>query len=130
MREYEQRFGKTLDEDVKIGVILALAPPQVQNQCHLNSHILRSYAHVRTMLFDCCRAEADTAADDAVPMDLSMLGKGKRGKGNKKCKRKGKSKGKKAKATKTRKAKTKAKSVPKRMGTSLDTVSTAKPGDM
>ena len=26
-REYEQRFGKTLDEDVKIGVVLALAKP-------------------------------------------------------------------------------------------------------
>ena len=33
-REYEQRFGKTLDEDVRIGVILALAPPQVQNHCY------------------------------------------------------------------------------------------------
>ena len=77
VREYEQRFGKTLDEDVKIGVILALAPLQVQNHCHLNSHILRSYAQVRTMLFDYCRAQADT---DAVPMDLSMLGKGGKGK--------------------------------------------------
>ena len=28
VREYEQRFGKTLDQDVKIGVILALAPLQ------------------------------------------------------------------------------------------------------
>ena len=59
--EYEQRFGKTLDKDVKIGIILALAPPQVQNCCHLNSNILESYAQVRTMLLDCCRAQADTA---------------------------------------------------------------------
>ena len=54
------------------------------------------------MLFDYCRAQADTAAGDAVPMDLSMLGeggKGKKGKGDKrgkgKCngkKRKGKGK--------------------------------------
>ena len=29
------------------------------------------------MLFDCCRAQADTAAGDVVPKDLSMLGKGK-----------------------------------------------------
>ena len=75
VREHEQRFGKTLDEDVKIGVMLALSPLQVQNHCHLNSHILKSYAQVRTMLFDQCRAQADTAAGDAVPMDLSMLGK-------------------------------------------------------
>ena len=31
VREYEQRSGKTLDEDVKVGVMKALAPPQVQN---------------------------------------------------------------------------------------------------
>ena len=77
MREYEQR-------DVKIGVILALAPPQVQNHCRLNTHILR------TMLFDYCRAQADTAAGDAVPMDLSLLGKDKKGEGDKKGKGKGK----------------------------------------
>ena len=95
VREYDQRFGKTLDEDVKMGVILASAPLQVQNHCHLNSHIQRSYAQVRTKLFDCCRAQADTAAGDAVPMDLSMLGKGgkgKKGKGDKKGKGKGKGK--------------------------------------
>ena len=93
VREYEQKFGKTLDEDAKIGVILPLAPLQVQNLCHLNSHILKSYAQVRTMLFDYCRAQADTAAGDAVPMDLSMLGKGgkcKKGKGDKRGKGKGK----------------------------------------
>ena len=94
VREYEPRFGKTLDEDVEIGVILALAPSQVQKHCHLNSHILQNYAQVRTMLFDCCRAQADTAAGDVVPTDLSMLGKGtgKKGKGDKKGKGKGKGK--------------------------------------
>ena len=108
VREYEQRFGKTLDEDVKIGVILALAPLQVQNHCHLNSHILKSYEQVRTMLFDCCRAQADTAAGDAVPMDLSMLGKGgkgKKGRGDKKCEGKGKGKGKKGESNKNEKDK-------------------------
>ena len=35
-----------------------------------NSHILKSRAQVRTMLFDYCRAEADTACGDAVPMEL------------------------------------------------------------
>ena len=42
VREYEARFGNALD--VKIGVILALAPPSVQNYCHLSSHILKSCA--------------------------------------------------------------------------------------
>ena len=92
MREYEQRFGETLDEEVKIGVILALTRSQVQNHCHLNAHKLQSYAQVRTMLFDCCRAQADTAAGDVVPKDLLMLGKGKNGEGDEKGKGKGKGK--------------------------------------
>ena len=108
VREYEQRFGKTLDEDVKIGVKLALAPSQVQNNCHLNSHILKSYAQVRTLLFDYCRGHAHTAAGDAVPMDISMLGK-------------------KAKA-KARRAKVRARTTSK-PSTLLDTVFNAKVGD-
>ena len=109
VREYEQRFGKTFDEDVKIGVILALAPLQVQNHCHLNSHILKSYAQVRTMLFDYCRAQADTTAGDAVPIDLSMLGKGGKARNanaTRKGKAKAKAKARKAKATKTKRTKT------------------------
>ena len=35
------------------------------------------------MLFDYCRAQADTAAGDAVPTDLSVLGKGGKGKKDK-----------------------------------------------
>ena len=65
VREHEHRLDKTLDGD---GVILALAPLQVQNQCHLNSHILKRYAQDRTMLFHYCRAQADAAAGDVVPM--------------------------------------------------------------
>ena len=47
------------------------------------------------MLFVFCRAQADAAAGDAVPMDLSMLGKRgkvKKDKGDKKGKGKGKGK--------------------------------------
>ena len=71
---WERDVSKNLDEDVKIGVILALAPPHVQNRCHLNSYILKRYAQVWTMQFDYCRAQADTVAGDAVPLDLSVLG--------------------------------------------------------
>ena len=54
-REYEQRFSKALDEDVKIGVILALAPRKVQTHCHLNPPVLERYAQVGTMLSDFCQ---------------------------------------------------------------------------
>ena len=89
-----------LDEDVKIGVIFTLAPLQVQNHCHLKSHILKTYAQVRTMLFDYCRAQAVTAAGDAVPMDLMMLGGGGIGKGKGDKIVKGKGKGKKDESNK------------------------------
>ena len=82
VREPKPRFGKALDEDVKIGVILALAPPSVQNHCHLSSHIFKSYAQVRTLICDYCRTHADVLASDFLSMDLSMLGKvEKKGKG-------------------------------------------------
>ena len=85
-REYEQKIGNALDEDGKVGVFLALTLPSVQNHCHSNSHILKSNTHVSTMLFDCCRAQADVAASENMPMDLSMLGKGKRAKTTSKAK--------------------------------------------
>ena len=93
--EYEKRFRKALDEDVNIGVILTLAPSQVQNYCHLNSYTLRRYVQVRAMLFDCCRAQCNLASGGVVPMDLSMLGKikGKKGKGDRNVKDQGKGKG-------------------------------------
>ena len=65
-----------------------------------NSHILKSYAQVKTMLFDYCRAQADTAAGDAVSMDLQMRGKGKKSKRDKKGKTKAKTR--KVKAAKTK----------------------------
>ena len=74
------------------------------------------------MLFDCCRGQADAAAGDAVPMDLSMRskgGKGKKGKGEKATKTK-------RTKTKTRKAKVRTTSNP---STVLDTVFNAKVGD-
>ena len=37
VREYEKSFGKTLDDDVKIGVILSLAPASALHHCHLSS---------------------------------------------------------------------------------------------
>ena len=60
------------------------------------------------MLFEYCRAQADTAAGDAVPMNLSMLGnggKGKKSKGDKKGK--GTGTGKKGESSKDEKDKDK-----------------------
>ena len=131
VREYEQRFGKMLDEDVKIGVILA---PQVENRCHLNSHILKSYAQVRTMLFDYCRAQTDTPPTMLYPWISRRLAKEAKARKARKAKAtrkvKVKAKARKAKTTKMRRTKTKARTIPKLLNTLVDTVFTAKVGDM
>ena len=52
MTEYDPRFGKALDEDVEIAVMVALAAPAAQNYSQLKLHILKSFAQVRTLPFD------------------------------------------------------------------------------
>ena len=80
VREYECRFGKALEEDGKIGVILALALLSAQNHCHLNSQ--REKLH--SVQDDVLRLLSVTDDSENGPMDLSMLDKGKKGKGDKK----------------------------------------------
>ena len=70
------------------------------------------------MLFDYCRAQADTAPGDVVPMDLSRLGKGKGKKGKGDNKGKGDKKGQ------------RQRQLPKRPSTFLGTVLSARPGGM
>ena len=73
------------------------------------------------MLFDYCQTQADTPAGDVVPMDLSILGKGRGKKG----------KGKKSESSKGEKDKDgDKKAMPKRPSTFLDTVLSARPGRM
>ena len=43
VRTYEARFSKTLDDDIKIGVILSTAPTAVQSRCRLRAPDLKSY---------------------------------------------------------------------------------------
>ena len=94
VREYEQRFGKILDEDVKKGVHTCVGTVASAEPLPLELTYLEEHAQVRMMLFDYCLAQADTAAGDVVPTDHSMLGKGKgeKGKGDKKGQGKGKGK--------------------------------------
>ncbi len=82
IREYETKFNKQLDDDVKIGVILAMSPIAVQNHCHLNAPDLKTYGAVRLVVMEYCRAQVDIGIEMADPMDLSAMWKGK-GKGDK-----------------------------------------------
>ena len=61
MGKYEQRFGKALEEDVKIHVIFPVA-------LHLEEPYAGSSPSVR--------AQADGAASENVSADLSVLGRG------------------------------------------------------
>ena len=101
VRDYETRFQKSFDEDVKIGVVIDMAPLSVQQHCHLNAGDIKTYPQIRRIILDFIEASCDRA-DAPVPMDVSALdrkgkgkgkGTGKTGKG-KGGKGKGKSKGK------------------------------------
>ena len=105
VRDHEQRFGKVQDEDVKILVILALAPSRAQNHCHLNSHTVKSCGEGRTTLFDYCRAQTHLVCGGVEPMNLSMLGKGKGKKGKGDRPGNGQGKGKKGESNKGEKGK-------------------------
>ena len=62
-----------LDDDVKIGVILAMAPVAVQSLCHLNAPDLKTYGAVRLVVMEHCRAQVDIGIEMSGPMDLSAL---------------------------------------------------------
>ncbi len=57
IRDYETRFNKTFDEDVKIVVTVDLAPFSVQH-CHLSASELKTYAQVRCVILDYIEAAA------------------------------------------------------------------------
>mgnify|MGYP002809519574 CR=1 FL=1 len=82
IREYETKFNKQLDDDVKIGVILAMSSIAVENHCHLNAPDLKTYGAVRLVVMEYCLAQVDIGMEMTDPVDLSAMWKGK-GKGDK-----------------------------------------------
>ena len=83
-------FAKVFDEDLKIGVIVDLAPQSVQEHLHLNAGELKTFAQVRRVFLDYVEAAGDRG-DLPTPMDVSALewkggkgGKGSKGKNDKK----------------------------------------------
>ena len=119
MKKKEQRFGKPLNEDVKMGVVLALAQPEVQK----DSHIPESHTLVKKCF--------STVTQHKWMQALVRLGKrkGRSKKSNRDKKRAKARTGKARKGTemKTKKTRAKAKPMPQRLNTLLDVVSFAKP---
>ena len=112
VREYDLRLGNSLDEDGKLGVILALAPQSVQNHCRLNSHSTGQDDALRRLSGTGGRCRFRKRADglvDAWKGQDDHKGKGKYGTGKDEgvdCKR----------TTRAREAE--AKTTPKRLRTS------------
>ena len=91
--DYEERFGKGLDENVNIGVILALALPSGSNHSHLNSHVLKSYSQGRRCCSKTVEHKPMSPLQTTYQWIYRFLEKGKRGKGDTKGKGKGKGTG-------------------------------------
>ena len=70
IRGYETKFSKQLDDDVKIGVILAMSPIAVQSHCHLSAPDLKTYGAVRLVVMEHCRAHVDIGMKKARPHRL------------------------------------------------------------
>ena len=67
---------KVLDEDLKVGILVDLAPEAVRDHIQLNTEKYDSYVLVRKCICDYLETKtANAEADD--PMDVSAIGKGK-----------------------------------------------------
>ena len=64
IREYEVRFGKLFDEEVKRGTIIHLAPEAVQTHLYLNEAKYSSYADVRRAIVEYVEAHRSVRTDD------------------------------------------------------------------
>lgn len=98
MREYENRFDKHVDADLKVGIVLELAPTNVREHIHVNSDSTTlTYESVRERIVNYLEAktgdqdESQAMDVDALTKRLNALEKGK-GKGKKGKKGKGKGK--------------------------------------
>ena len=69
--EYEQKMEKRLDEDIKVGILVELAPAVVQDHIQLNTDQFTEYAKVRKCIFD--YVEQQAMRHDADAMDVDIL---------------------------------------------------------
>eukprot|EP00971_Amphidinium_carterae_P214592 4258425-Amphidinium_carterae.1 len=83
VRDHEKVSKKTLDEEIKIGVLAYLAPDKVSEHLFLFAEKLQSYADARKVVFELLDAQRAQQAAGVVPMDIDGLGKGGKGKDGK-----------------------------------------------
>ena len=48
----QQRFGKELDEEMKIGALLLMAPEKIRSHAYLNEDRYQTYAVCRKLIMD------------------------------------------------------------------------------
>ena len=52
VKDYESNFKKSIDADIKIGVLSYLAPPKVEEHLHLHADKYENYADARKLIVD------------------------------------------------------------------------------
>eukprot|EP00971_Amphidinium_carterae_P203279 4034035-Amphidinium_carterae.1 len=94
VREYEMRYSKSVDADVKIATLVYMAPEAVKRHVYLNEHLFRDYGVTRKLISDYLDQHtvethlSGAAVPESVPMEIGSieqrvlaLEKGKKGKG-------------------------------------------------
>ena len=67
VRRYVDMSGKSFDDDDKIGALIQIVPPQVQNHIRLNPEKADTYDNLRKLVF----AYA-AAIEEAKPIDMDL----------------------------------------------------------
>ena len=75
VRDYEKRFLKVVDVDLRVGILLELSPDNVREHVHVNSDRYDTYESVRDRLASYLDAKSTDADDAAAPMDVDTLTK-------------------------------------------------------
>ena len=70
VRRYTDMSGKNLDDDDKIGALIQIVPPQVQNHIRLNPEKAEAYDDLRKLIFSYAAAVEESKPQ---PMDLGSF---------------------------------------------------------
>ena len=73
VRDYEKRFSKVVDEDLRVSVLLEMAPEAVEQHVYLNSEKYATYESIRGKVAS--YIESTMRDDDAAasPMEIGQL---------------------------------------------------------
>ena len=72
VRDYEKRFEKKVDQDLRVSVLLEMAPESIKEHIYINSEKFSTYESIRDKLATYIESKSKEE-QDSCPMDLDAL---------------------------------------------------------